>query len=989
MSGRRWLGGVWLMVLVGFALPLRQAAAQAPPAPPPPPPVGLAKSPWAKWQGGAANLGLSTGQGNNPGLLRWQFDPFTIDTTRNYQVACTVIGPDGTVYVVANEDSYDEGEIFALQPTRGVTPKLLWRIRLDEPIYGTPAVAADGTLIVGTRYYDRGGLYALQPTGTGSAKVLWRLAGDCLSSPAIGPDGTIYVARHQKDRWGRWVYNQTLCAVWNDAATAQAGILWMYDYPGSWLSDGWWGWDYYSWANVPAPTVGDDGLVYFSDGDAVYALQDSQGPVPLLLWRYVSGGYDPGPPSLGRNGNVYSCLYNGWVALRDNGTTVPTVVYKQPQSYVKDVVHVGADGTLYTVDTRNVKAWTETATGPPTLKWTCTVTTYLLGLAVAADNMVYAIDDYVGLVAIKDGKRLWSTDTSIGVRNLHAPAIDKDGTVYCANPGTNYYTDKFVAVGTAYLQGPSITTSPDASTPANTATDVRFIVDDPDVGGKPVRICLYASHGTLKLATTFGCRFLSGHTDGGQSIIFQSTIKLANLALAKVTYTPRTDYLGPALVACTANDLANAGSTVALHGANSVRLLVTGSGYSINAWGESGDGQCSPPAAAVTQDQVAGGGLHTLAKSVNGKVTAFGNNWYGQCNLPANLLAYTIGAGAFHSLAVQTDGHVVAAGYNGYGQTTVPDAATDCTQVAAGLWHSVALTRDGHVLAWGYNGSGQCTVPDTAYPAVAVACGTNYSAALHDDGTVVCWGSNTYGQAAPPPLTDVVSLACGTSHMVALRSNGQVVCWGADYSGQSEVPASLSSAVEVAAGNEHSLALRADGTVLGWGATAVRALVVPSTLTGQISISAGGGHSLSLGPRPLGTVSTSERPAPPTTLPSKPLVALLRPPSVILSESPAPATVALLVSPVSPQAVGTVVQLTAVGAPAGSEYQFVVSVYSPQTRRFEPRVIREFDPRNTCDWTPAAAGDYRLAVNTRQAGASATYQATTGLRFSVKPSADR
>ena len=61
-----------------------------------------------------------------------------------------------------------------------------------------------------------------------------------------------------------------------------------------------------------------------------------------------------------------------------------------------------------------------------------------------------------------------------------------------------------------------------------------------------------------------------------------------------------------------------------------------------------------------------------------------------------------IAAGYQHSVALKNDGTVVAWGDNTYGQTNVPTAYTDgVTSIASGWYHTLALKQDGTVVAWG------------------------------------------------------------------------------------------------------------------------------------------------------------------------------------------------------------------------------------------------------------------------------------------------
>ncbi len=90
--------------------------------------------------------------------------------------------------------------------------------------------------------------------------------------------------------------------------------------------------------------------------------------------------------------------------------------------------------------------------------------------------------------------------------------------------------------------------------------------------------------------------------------------------------------------------------------------------------------------------QVAASYAHTVALKNNGTLVAWGDNSYGQCNVPSGLTGVTqIAAGYFHTVALKSDGTLVAWGDNTYGQCNVPSGLTGVTQVAPGINHTVAL----------------------------------------------------------------------------------------------------------------------------------------------------------------------------------------------------------------------------------------------------------------------------------------------------------
>ena len=220
-----------------------------------------------------------------------------------------------------------------------------------------------------------------------------------------------------------------------------------------------------------------------------------------------------------------------------------------------------------------------------------------------------------------------------------------------------------------------------------------------------------------------------------------------------------------------------------------------------------------------------------------GQVLVWGNNSFGQMNVPANATnVMALAAGDSHCLALRADGTVVAWGRNNSGQINVPPDLTNAVSIAAGSTHSLALRRDGTVTLWGQIiGSGVTNVPPEATNVVALALGpgAQHALVLRADGTVLDWGKFVQTVPTwppsdpvnpltnmPPTVRNIVSVAAGANYGVALRADGQVVVWGYDsYFHQFNVPADATNIVAIAAGWYGIAALRADGTMLVWGGT--------------------------------------------------------------------------------------------------------------------------------------------------------------------------
>ncbi len=231
-----------------------------------------------------------------------------------------------------------------------------------------------------------------------------------------------------------------------------------------------------------------------------------------------------------------------------------------------------------------------------------------------------------------------------------------------------------------------------------------------------------------------------------------------------------------------------------------------------------------------------------------GGAMVWGNNDYGQGNIPSDKNLVAISASAYHSLALRSDGSLAAWGNNSFGMIDFP-AGTDFAAVDGGVFHSLALKADGSLVAWGANDLGQCNVPPGC-DYVAISAGDTHSLALKSDGSISAWGMNTYGQCNPP-AGDFVAVSAGAYFSLGLKSDGSIVGWGDNAQGQRNVPAG-NDFVAISGGGYHSLALRADGSLVAWGSNNSGACNVPPG-NNFVAISAGATHSLAL--RSDGTVA--------------------------------------------------------------------------------------------------------------------------------------
>jgi len=264
-------------------------------------------------------------------------------------------------------------------------------------------------------------------------------------------------------------------------------------------------------------------------------------------------------------------------------------------------------------------------------------------------------------------------------------------------------------------------------------------------------------------------------------------------------------------------------------------------------------------------------GEYLVLKS-DGKISSWSGGFvgFGETNVAAlsNSIVTAIAAGNQDSLALKSDGTVYAWGNNAFGETNMPSGLNGVTAIACGDYHDLALKSDGTVVGWGQSTFLQ-TSNAAATNVVAIAAGGQDSMALRANGSVVAWGFGVGQSPFPSTATNIIAIAAGGQHYLALRANGTVIGWGQNQFGQTTIPVGLSNIVAISAGANHSVLLRNDGTVLTLGAyNGQTAITAPADLANVIAIAGSGEHDLALfGTRaPVFTVQPWNRTVPVNTL---------------------------------------------------------------------------------------------------------------------------
>ncbi len=150
---------------------------------------------------------------------------------------------------------------------------------------------------------------------------------------------------------------------------------------------------------------------------------------------------------------------------------------------------------------------------------------------------------------------------------------------------------------------------------------------------------------------------------------------------------------------------------------------------------------------------IATNAIAVSAFDINGSVLRPDGVIQGPVVFDPNTNFIAISGNSQHLLALTANNHLSATGNSYYGQTDVPVAATNIVFFAAGGDHSLILREDGQLIAWGANFSGQLDVPSVASNVVAISAGGAHNLALSHQSGLPLVGttltlSSTLGQTA-------------------------------------------------------------------------------------------------------------------------------------------------------------------------------------------------------------------------------------------------
>jgi alpha-tubulin suppressor-like RCC1 family protein len=256
---------------------------------------------------------------------------------------------------------------------------------------------------------------------------------------------------------------------------------------------------------------------------------------------------------------------------------------------------------------------------------------------------------------------------------------------------------------------------------------------------------------------------------------------------------------------------------------------------------------------------VTAGLFHTCTLNTRGIAKCFGDNTYGQTNVPAGIGFVSLSAGDSHTCGIDPNGTAHCWGENTNGQCD-PPAGVLFALVSSGARHTCGISRElgvgirvptnkglirGTPHCWGAKGFGQTDVPPGVPEVISISSATWHTCAVTPNGEAICWGTkNSYaplwrpysfvgyrpttpkmdpsvaGRAVtkPPSGVEFRYVACGAFHCCGIDVGRKAHCWGSPANGATQPPADVSFALtSISAGAWQTCGLDVEGIAHCWG----------------------------------------------------------------------------------------------------------------------------------------------------------------------------
>ena len=189
-------------------------------------------------------------------------------------------------------------------------------------------------------------------------------------------------------------------------------------------------------------------------------------------------------------------------------------------------------------------------------------------------------------------------------------------------------------------------------------------------------------------------------------------------------------------------------------------------------------------------------GMHQgFALNAVGELTCWGENDFGQCDVPGGAFVEVSGANQ-HACGLRPDGRIECWGSDNHMDL---EAFGDnrYNHLVSGFYWTCGLTPDGKAECFGCGQGeldqspdrGQCDAPETDDVFTQLVAGRYYTCGLTEEGHAKCWGIDRDGFAPRHRAGPYEQLYGASLHTCGiLRETGALDCWGRNLEGQGDAP---------------------------------------------------------------------------------------------------------------------------------------------------------------------------------------------------------
>jgi outer membrane protein assembly factor BamB len=230
-----------------------------------------------------------------------------INLDARFRYTSPTFASDGSVYIAG----YSKGGrgFYSLTPSLSAQN---WVFKQGEEFNSTAAIAADGTIYVGS---NNDNLYAINPDGTEKWSInfgTWTA-----SAPAIAQDGTIYFSGETASGGVLLAVNPDGTEKWRKSLSEKAGH--------------------------GGPSIAADGTIYLGGYEEKMIAYNPDG---TEKWSYTAKGPIETVPAIDNDGNLYFGDTNGFFHVVNSDGLNPYKVIKLGDE-IHSSVAIGSDGTIY------------------------------------------------------------------------------------------------------------------------------------------------------------------------------------------------------------------------------------------------------------------------------------------------------------------------------------------------------------------------------------------------------------------------------------------------------------------------------------------------------------------------------------------------------------------------------------------------------------------------------------------------------------------